>query len=294
MKLIRPSTINDAALVSSTVAETDHAAWSSAITYALGALVIKNHRIWSSAQASNTNHDPATSGVSWWVDTGPTNRWAMFDDKVGTLTTATETMVVTLAPGRIDSVTLLQVVASTVTIEMTVGAGLVYLRSFSLIDDSTVTDWFGYFFDPIRPKDYVLAMDLPVYGEAETTITFDKPSGDVSCGMCIVGQQSDVGGTLASPSVGINDYSKKVTDDFGYTSVVERSFSKRMGAKLILSNGEIDRVHSVLSSVRAIPVVWVGTDQLSAMLIFGFFRDFEIDIAYATFSYCTLNIEGMI
>lgn len=294
MKLIRPNAISDAALVSSSVSETDHPAWSSVTTYALGAHVIKGHRIWESVQATNLNHDPQTAGVAWWVDIGPTNRWAMFDEKVGTLTTAATSLSVTLFPGRIDAIALLQVVASTATITMHIGAVEVYTRTISMIDDSIVTDWFGYFFEPIRPKDYVLLTDLPVYGEATITITLSKPSGDVSCGMCIVGQQSDIGGTLRSPSLGINDYSKKTIDDFGNTTLVERSFSKRMSAKLVLNNTDVDRVHAVLSAVRAVPVVWIGSSNYSSMLVFGFFRDFEIDIAYLTFSYCTLNIEGMI
>jgi hypothetical protein len=294
MKLIRPTAVSDTNLVSSTVPETDHAAWSSGTTYALAARVIKAHRIWESTQASNTNHDPQTAGLSWWVDMGPTNRWGMFDTVVGTETTATGSITIVLEPGRIDALALLQLDAATVTVNMTLAGDTVFSRSISLIDDALITDWFMYFFDPIRPRDYVVITDIAVFGEATTTITISRPTGDVSCGLCVVGQQSDLGGTMLHPSLGINDYSKKVTDDFGNTSLVPRSFSKRMGAKLILNNSEVDRVHSVLSAHRALPIVWIGSDQYSSMLVFGFYRDFEVDIAYVNYSYCTLNIEGMI
>jgi len=40
MRIIRPTTITDAMLTSSTVAETDHAAYNGATTYALGDRVI--------------------------------------------------------------------------------------------------------------------------------------------------------------------------------------------------------------------------------------------------------------
>lgn len=294
MKVIRPTTINDSRLVSSTVAEDDYAAWSSATSYALGARSIKAHRIWESSQASNTNHDPETSGPTWWVDIGPTNRWGMFDEKVGTVTTATDELTVVIAPGRFDSLALLQLSAASVTITMTVGAEVVYEHTESLIDDSEITDWYQYYFEPIRPKDYLLLMDIPIYGEAETTITLTKNSGTVSIGMCIVGMQSDVGGTLNGVTLGINDYSKKSTDDFGNTTLVQRSFSKRMGAKLMVDNSEVDRVHAALSSLRSVPAVWVGYGRYSSMLVYGFFGTFEIDVAYASFSYCSLNIEGMI
>lgn len=294
MKLIRPTPITDAELVSSTIPETDYGVWESTTTYTLGARTIKSHRQWESAQAGNLNHDPDSAGLSWWIDLGPTNRMAMFDDKVGTQTVADLSLTVVLAPGRIDALALLQVAAALATVTMTIGAEVVYEREVSLIDDSGITDWYAYFFEPIRPKDYVVLTDLPVYGEAITTITLSKPAGEVSCGMAIVGQKSDLGGTLTNPSAGINDYSKKSTDDFGNTTLVPRSFSKRMGVKLILDNTEIDRVHAVLASLRAAPVIWIGDEEYSSLLVYGFYRDFELDIAYANFSYCSLNIEGMI
>jgi hypothetical protein len=294
VKLIRPATITETLLASSTVPETDHAVWSSVTTYALAARVIKAHRIWESTQASNTNHDPETAGVSWWIDAGPTNRWGMFDNVIGTATTASGSITVELEPGRIDALALLQIDASTADISMDVGGDTVFFRSFSLIDDSEITDWYMYFFEEIRPKDYLVIDDLPVFGEAVTTITLTKPAGTVSCGLCIVGMQSDIGGTRISPSLGINDYSKKTVDEFGNATFVQRSFSKRMSVQLVFNNSEIDRIHSVLSAVRATPAVWIGSDKYSSMLIYGFYRDFEVNIAYVNLSYCTLNIEGII
>lgn len=291
MKMIRPTSVTDSILTSSSVAETEFSAWSSATTYSLDQQVIKSHRIYKSLQASNTNHDPALS-PTWWLDVGPTNRWAMFDNAVGTSTTATGSITVTLAPGRVDSVALIGVDASTVVVEMTNGT-TVYSKTVPMIDDSSVTDWYGYFFEPVRTKDYVVLTDLPVIGEASITVTISKSSGNVSCQALIVGMKSEIGGMLSSPSIGIVDYSRKSTDDFGVTTLVQRSFAKKLDCKLILDNSEVDRVVSALSSVRATPIIWVGSDRFSTMVVYGFFRDFSIDIAYARNSYCSLNIEGL-
>lgn len=294
MKLIRPTTINDARLVSSTVPETDYGVWEPDVAYWLGARIIKAHRIWESSQASNLNHDPQTAGIAWWVDMGPTNRWGMFDDKVGTVSSATETMTVTLAPGRADSLALLQVDAAEVTVTQRVGATIITQRVIPMVETDGIENWFDYFFDPIRRTDFVTITDLPVYGESTIEITFDKNAGTVSCGICVVGLQSYLGETLASPSVGISDYSKKTIDEFGNASLTQRSFAKRIGARLIVQNADLDRVRAVLSAVRATPLVWIGSDQYSSMTVYGWYRDFEIDIAHKPFSYCTLNIEGMI
>ena len=291
MKMIRPTSVTDSILTSSSVAENEFSAWSSATTYSLDQQVIKSHRIYKSLQASNTNHDPISS-PTWWLDIGPTNRWAMFDNAVGTLTTASGSITVTLAPGRVDSVALIGVDASTVVVEMTNGT-TVYSKTVPMIDDSSVTDWYLYFFEPVRTKDYVVLTDLPVIGEASITVTISKSSGNVSCQALIVGMKSEIGGMLSSPSIGIVDYSRKSTDDFGVTTLVQRSFAKKLDCKLILDNSEVDRVVSALSSVRATPIVWVGSDRFSTMVVYGFFRDFSIDIAYARNSYCSLNIEGL-
>lgn len=292
MKLIRPTTITDSILTSSSVAETDAAAWSSGTTYALDATVIKSHRIWRSLQASNTNHDPATS-PTWWLDTGPTNRWGMFDSVIGTASTATDTFTVTLTPGRCDALALLEVTAESVTVTMTAGAETVFSRTIDLIDNSVVTDWYSYFFEPVIRANYLVITDLPVYGEGVITLTLNG-TGAVSCGLCVVGMQSDLGNVLRSPSVGINDYSRKATDDFGNTILVQRAWSKRLSTRLILDSAEVDRVVRVLAGLRATPVVWIGSEYFDAMVVYGFYKDFDVDIAYPTLSYCSLTIEGMI
>jgi hypothetical protein len=292
MKLITPTQITDAQLVSSSVPETDFGVWDVTTTYGAGNTVIKGHRIWESVQAGNIGRDPQTTVAGWWLDKGPTNRWAMFDGVVGTSTTAATSMTVTLRPGRIDSLVLMEVDAAEVIITQRVGATIITQRTLSLIEG--VTDWFDYFFSPIVSRDFVVITDLPVYGESTVEITLSKNAGTIGCGICIVGLKADLGLTRISPSIGINDYSRKTTDDFGKATLVRRGYSKRGSFRLVVDNREVDRVFSTLADARAIPSVWVGDDQLSALLLYGFFRDFELDIAYATVSYCTLNIEGMI
>lgn len=293
MKVIRPTTINDANLTSSTVPETDFAAWSAATTYAIGDKRIKAHRIWQSVQASNLNHDPETSGVSWWVDIGPTNRWAMFDTVVGTATTATDEIEIVLAPGRIDSVALLGVDCAEITVDLTVGAESVYSRTVSMVDSGAIVDWYGYFFDIPIPRTDLILSDLPVYGEGVLTITMTK-AGAVSCGACIVGMKAEIGRVLASPSIGILDFSTITRDAFGTPSLNKRSYSKRYSVKLVLSRAQVDYVFGILASFRATPMVWIGADNMYQSLVaYGYYKDFEIDIAYTDFSYCTLAIEGM-
>lgn len=294
MKLIQPIQIGDAQLLSSTVPETDFGAWDADSTYSLGQFIVRGHRIWKSSQAGNKAHDPLTAGVSWWVDQGPTNRFGMFDGSVSTKTTADLVLTVTLAPGRIDALALLNVDAAEVVVTQRVGTEVTYSRTVNMVDNSAVGDWYAYFFEPVKVLDYVLLTDIPIFGESTIEITISKPAGSVSVGMCAMGLQADIGQTIKSPTAGITDYSKKSTDDFGNAVLVQRGFSKRMSTKVKIDNSDVDRVHSLLSSVRATPAVWIGSSNFSSLAIYGFFKDFAIDLAYTTFSYCTLEVEGMI
>jgi hypothetical protein len=95
--------------------------------------------------------------------------------------------------------------------------------------------------------------------------------------------------------VGIVDYSKKDTDAFGVTTFTRRAYSKRMSAKMMLENAQINKVQRVLADLRATPCAWIGTDVtgFEPLTVYGFYKDFSIDVAYATTSYCSTEIEGL-
>ncbi|WP_414903488.1 hypothetical protein ACMT1E_05335 [Sphingomonas flavalba] len=121
MKLIRPTTITDAMLTSSTIPENDHPAWATGTAYVTGNRVIltSTHRRYEALTAS-TGVNP-TSDPTKWLDLGPTNRWAMFDDRVGTAATRTGSLEVVLAPGAIDAVALIDTDAESATVTLSVG-----------------------------------------------------------------------------------------------------------------------------------------------------------------------------
>ena len=53
-------------------------------------------------------------------------------------------------------------------------------------------------------------------------------------------------------------------------------------------------MYALLADYRATPLVWIGSENAyQSLIVFGYYKDFEIDIAFPTVSYCTLSIEGM-
>lgn len=301
MKFIRPSAITTANLISSSVAETDYSAWSAATTYAIGNRVISTttHRIYESAQDANLNHDPVTdtSNPAWWIDIGPTNRWAMFDRAVGTITTGATPLAVTIAPGIVNSLALLDLYASGVTVTITDGlAGpTVFSQSYTLGDSAELFDWYMYFFDPIIQKDSLIVENLPPYTAAHITISIASAGANAECGTLSLGTMVEVGQTRYGAEIGILDYSKKETDIFGITSVLERAYAKRIEARVLIDNDRLDYIARQLSAVRATPCVWAADNSggYSSMVAYGFYKDWRINISYPNQSDASLTIEGL-
>lgn len=299
MKLIRPMTVNDAALAASDVPETDHSAWSGATTYALGDKVrvvsTDYHRTFESVQADNTNHDPTTDDGTWWIDIGPTNRWAMFDGIVETQTTQADSIAVEITgSGRIDTVALLNVSGSAVQITVTDATdGEVYDETFSLISSDGITDAWSYCFEPVERLSDLVVTDLPLYSDATIEIALTESGATVACGVCLLGLSRQIGETDHGATVGIKDYSIKEADDFGRYSIVERTFSKRGTFQVWVENALVDRLQKMLAEYRATPILYVASEQFTSTALYGFYRDFSIEIAHPTVSICSIEIEAL-
>lgn len=295
MKVIRPTELADSMLVNTSAVNAD-ADYSAATTYALNARCTYNRRIYQSLQAANTGHTPNTS-PTWWVDAGPCNKWAMFDQQISTATIATNTLTVTLATGIIDSLAVINAVAASGQLVVRDGPGgdILFDKIIGLSGD-VPTDWYQYFFfDPLTPSTQAIFQNLPPYASAHATLTLTG-GGDVSVGAVVFGLSSHIGDAQYGASAGIVDYSRKDTDAFGVTTFFKRAFSKRMTVSLVLDSSQLNRVQRLLYGLRATPCVWIGADDArydEAMTVYGFYKDFSATIAYSQHSLYSLEIEGL-
>ena len=295
MKVIIPTNVDDTVLLASTVSEDDAPEWNSSLSYSVGDLVIivATHQRYE-ALTANSNTPPAENPADWLL-LGMTNRWQMFDQKVGTVTSATETITVDLTPGLVTALALLEVEAVTIDVTMTdTTEGLVYQQSFGLYDPTGIIDWWHYFFEDIRAKRDLVITGLPSYRNATLTVTATSSVGaPVSIGSLVLGklrvfwEAVDYGA-----SVGIQDYSRKERDAFGNYEVVERRFSKTANWKFLIHDSDVDIFQRQLSELRATAAVYIGSKHESN-IIYGFYRDFDVVISYPTFSECSIELEGL-
>lgn len=297
MKVIKPITVTPAMILASNAVEA-YAAWSAATTYSKDQIVDYGEGYWISLVNSNLNNLPDAAGSTFWAYVSPDNKHAMFDGQVSTATTSTSPLIVTIAPGIVNSLAMIDLVGSSVTITMTDGGASppVYTKTINL-DGSIVFDWYTYFFEPFVQLAEVVLTDLPPYSAGRITMNLSR-TGNVAIGELLVGTVYELGeeGMEQGATVGIIDYSRKDTDnETGLTTFVRRAYSKRMSGQFLLNNGQLNAVQRILADIRAVPSVFIGSEaaDYTPLIVYGFYRDFSIDIAYPTKSFCRIEVEGL-
>lgn len=310
MKVIVPFAITNATLSSCSIPEPDTASgadpalWVSGGSYASGNLVsrIETHGVYRHTDVGGGAHShttPPEDDPDHWAYVRPTNRWSPFDEVIGTAATSVTSMTYVIEPGQVvSSLAFFELVANSVTIEVTDGSTPppVYSETFNL-DETELLDWYGYFFTPITTRQALVVNDLPPYASATITITITGV-GPVSVGNMVMGIDYAIGSTgYSGASAGIRDYSKKVVDEeTGYVRVERRRFAKTMRARFILSEDAVNFVHRLLSDLRSTPAVWIGDNDagLEPLIVYGFYKDFQLDLEQRKISYYSLEIEGMV
>ena len=296
MKLIRPLAMTPAALIASNVAEADYPAWSAATSYAAAerVIVLEDHTIYESLTSANLNQTPGITPTAWKV-IGATNRWRMFDYILGSQTSNPDSITVSLlATGRCDAIALLNVVAASARFVMTDAVdGVVYDKTYSLVSVEGIADWYSYFFEPIFSKTDLVELELPPYANVTLTITLAAAGSMVACGACVIGQQRTLGGTQYGAKIGIQDYSGKTRDAQGNYAIAQRAFSKRATFTLQIDSRMVDHLQTLLAGYRSTPIVYIGSELYGATMLYGFYKDFSVDIDYANTAFCSLELEGL-
>lgn len=307
MRVIQPvDLISGAALTSSTIPEPDTAAgevtWTAG-TYNAGTqrILTTTHLIYEVVASPSTTDAPdvgAAKDVPTWIVVGYTNRCRMFDGVVGSASNETSApLTVAVTPGRIATAVAAfnMTGVSEVTIQMNDPTeGLVYSETVSLQDNSSVVDWYQYFFSPIVTRSEFVVMDMPSYSQATISVSFDGDTS-VSVGTMVMGQQLTLGVACYGTSIQLLDFSRKERDDFGNFIIVPRRTAKLVDFDIRIDKGRIGYVMRNLSALTTIPCVWVGTDESDDdTIVYGYYKNYINTIDGPVKCSATLQIEGLI
>jgi len=252
---------------------------------------------------ASANYNQAAPNTTYWLDAGNDNRWKMFDQSITSQTTLAGEVVIAFAPGqRLDSIVGLNCAASSATVSFTdIGTGqVVYSAMVNLVSSSGIQDLYSYLFEPITQLPEFVVSDVPlgISTNAVVTVQVKTTTGNASIGGCVFGLAKDIGFTEWGAKVSTVDYSVKTKDGFGNYVITPRAFSKKGDFTVQVPTGSVDFLQNMLAQFRSTPVVYIGSNsgdrtQFNSTIIYGFYKDFTIDISYSAFSVCSLSVEGL-
>jgi len=293
MLLIRPVKVTPAMVTASNAGAAD-AEYLATKSYALGdrAFLTATGKTYECVQAPALGKSPDAEPLYWMVTT-PSNRWSMYDTEISTTTVTAGDLTTTVQiPARVNAVAFFGVVGSKIQVTQRSAAGAV-LAAFSKPLQTQPADWYEYFFsEPEQIPDVVFTGLVPSSGSRlEIVIT-----GPAACAAVVAGNTFDLGDAEWGATTSIIDYSRKNTAADGIQSFERGRFSRRMSVCLEQPRERYPAVQRSLESVRATPCVWIGmpgSEAYSPMTIYGFFRDFSIEVTYPTKHLCSLEIESL-
>jgi len=306
MRVIVPQKIT---LISSNVPEDTTPLWDENTTYNTGDIVqVQNlepngiSKLFQSLVDNNQGNYPPDHPDEW-GDLGATNKWKCLDYFVSSQTENESEIDLVLEATRCNYVGVFGVEAHDLLVEVIDPDSGEVIFSDSRYLQVDGSSWFDYFFSDIEFKPTALVETPISTGTMHYHVKLTL-GGMVKLGMVIIGRGNVLGTSIWSPRVGIRDFSVKETDEqTGYTYLSQGPFADRMEFDFQVPTNDVDRVRRVLASLRAIPCIWVGNNKyqneamstdFESLIVYGFYKDFDIVLQGPVYSECSITVEGLI
>lgn len=301
--IIVPTQVTSEMLVSCTVPEPSgsETVWNAATNYSIGTEVIRTttHKKYKRLIAGTTATPPESdpSDPPNWLDIGATNRWAQFDQKVGTKTTqAAGPLTVVLKPGSIEGIAILDLYGQSIVVTMreSTGGPVVYEKSI-VLDNTAVTSVYDWMYTEYVQQLNVVLLDLPgQFYSNELTIQVYGSSG-CSIGSLVVGRVHSIGNTQYGAGAGVINWGKVNEDGFGNRQWVPGEWSNRVTLPIVAGHEDMPRIHRILANVRSTPCVYVGSawSIYEPLICYGVYRDLYITIPNYGLLNMNLEVEGL-
>lgn len=246
-------------------------------------------------------YETLTDGYGDWFPVAMINPWAAFDGASSYATTYTDSIMFELTIGatdRVDTIGFLSLSnVAGVNVTVTVAAVEVYNEDFDLTTGTGVDSWLDWFFTPSQSVYDLSVLDmavrnLPNDAGAVFTITLTG-TGTIGVGEILMGQARDLGESKYDLGLGITDYSRVETDAFGVRAIVQRSYAKRMSGEVWVEAANTSFVFNLLASLRATPVLMIGSDSHSASVQYGMLKSWTQRVDAPSHSTLSLEFEGL-
>lgn len=295
----------DDMLISSSISEPDTAEpeYDVATTYAefdqVSVITADSHLVYESLVDSNLGN--AVTDDTKWILKGNTNRFRMFDWNQGNPSTAASPLTVVIRPGqRIDAIMLDGLKAA--ILDMTVRDGIDGAAVFTMdgyLLQRNVTTFFEYFFDPFTYIEKVATFAVPAIADPVIYLTLSDPSGIIELSRFAFGLSTYVGATQnQNPIVDSDNYSEITWDAFGKATLSPVPSVPTNEVKIAIKSNRLNQIRQFRERANAKPAVWSGLDDdvhdyAESLLMFGVYRNFQIDLTDPNFPVINLSLKGI-
>lgn len=291
MQIVPQQEVN---LISTNVPENTEPAYDSEETYSEGDKVQLKNKIYECEVNNTIRIDPETNPLTWYY-IGYVNKWAMFDYFMTSKTTTSGTIEVELGTQDVDSLALFGLYADSVTIELTnnIDSSVIFSKTTSLVDYE-ISDWWEWTYtQPTYKGD--LFFRLPMVYDGTLKITIEQRDGISKCAYVAFGQSQNVGCTLHGAKVSYRSNSYKTRNKMGQVYLQKNISWKRATIPVFVVDKRIDDIESKFKNIEGVPTLFIGDEReggFEALLIFGFYRDFDIPIGANSSSY-EIEVESL-
>lgn len=245
-------------------------AYNAGTTYALGDTVSDNHRCYESLQAGNVGKPLPVlpeKETDWWIDVGPTNKYAAFDLYRNTQTVWASPLTIVVKPGqRVNTLGLLGMVANQVVISATsvFGGGTVYGPKTIDLNTRIVLDGYDYAFEPFSTQQSTVLFDLPPYSDIIVTITLSSTAGNVKLGSVVLGTYVYLGDLNYDATNSWKSFSTIERDKYGVATLTPRRAIPANSHEITVPSWRVNKVRAAREILNAVPALWTGLDDGSS------------------------------
>ena len=139
--------------------------------------------------------------------------------------------------------------------------------------------------------------NIPMSPVATLEVTLTQEGGP-ALGQVIAGQAWPIGTTQYNTRLGIRDYSRKDSDEFGNTRLVKRANAKRTSLPLYLHPSRLDTVREILARMHGLPALWLGDDNegigsYQSLTVWGWLEDWNATVIGPNEISMTIDIQGL-
>ena len=171
--------------------------------------------------------------------------------------------------------------------------GEVYNQSFNLLSTNGIDGMYAWLFTALTFDKNLVIFGLPAYASATFRAIISAPT-TAKCGAMVVGNEFTIGATSYGARYGIENYSTKVTDAVtGSVTISAGTFKSISDVNIVLDSSRFTITLDTLTELRDIPVVWVGSEFVSGMIQYGYYRSFSEIYSNYSQATCLMEIEGL-